>query len=116
MKNFIFFLFILTFSCQSGVSVEVENQSDEIINKIILSNGLDSLNIEHLEPLEKRNVFLKFNKINKLDGSYMIEFNMNNQKLIKNFGYYSNGIPTNSSYLLIISKDSISVREYPKNN
>ena len=115
MKKLIFLILILTFSCKSGVDIELNNQSDITIDNIILSNGFDSLNIKSLKPMEKRNVFLKFNKKNNSDGSYRIECQINNKKIIKNFGYYSNGIPTNSSYLLVISKDSIRVKEYPKN-
>ncbi|WP_299126851.1 hypothetical protein [uncultured Winogradskyella sp.] len=70
--------------------------------------------LENLKKNEERKGFIDF-KINspKHDGAYFTKIFTEN-KIInqKTFGYYSNGIPSGSTYYIQILADSLIVNEY----
>ena len=113
MKNVFFILvFIFIFSCKYGVDFEVKNKSNTIIDSLNISNGYDEIRFGIIGIGEVRSEVLKFtNNTPNNDGSYKIEYYYGKLFRKESFGYYSNGIPLNSSFSIVIEKDSIRINE-----
>ncbi|SFJ67101.1 hypothetical protein [Olleya namhaensis] len=104
-------LILLTLtSCNNRVIADFE---------IINSTGIkiDSLKIEPMVVSEGKFISLKPNEkaeykadmtgIAKVDGSYMLSYQQNGETFIKNFGYYSNGYPSDYLTRIEIEKDTL---------
>lgn len=122
MKNQIkivqFILIIsLFFSCKSNNSAHfsITNDSPNTIDSLrISSSGSDYTNkvvVKNVLPKSNSTIELNMNDVPKFDGNYFIEVFVKESKREKAFGYYTNGTPTNSTYILSITKDSIIVSE-----
>ena len=97
---------------------EIINQTSETIDSVKVScsgtNYFQKSKSEKILPGEKSNIILKMNGVDRVDGNYYIEIFKNNKQRSKDFGYYSNGVPTNSTYRLEIKNDTILIKEYSR--
>mgnify|MGYP003624385019 FL=1 len=106
------FLSLLLASCQYGINFEVQNDTNNNIDSLVITNGFNSLKLYNIKLKEKKEGFLDFNKNNpKHDGLHNIQLFMQNSIIRKSFGYYSNGIPSVKSYKLIIKNDTIIIKD-----
>ncbi|MBO0324183.1 hypothetical protein J0X14_17875 [Muricauda sp. CAU 1633] len=105
-------LSFLWVSCDYGVDFEVQNETDKNIDSLIITNGFDSLKLYDIDSGEKKLGFLDFNKKTpKQDGAYTVQLFTKDSSIKKPFGYYSNGLPLVDSYVIILKKDSIYIKE-----
>ena len=113
MKNKLFgliILFITLTSCNNRIIANFE-----ITNKTGLK--IDSLYIEpmvvskgkyiSIKPDEKAEYKADMTGIPKNDGSYKLSYQQNGETIIKNFGYYSNGYPSEKINRIEIQKDTL---------
>lgn len=113
MKNKLFgliILFITLTSCNNRIIANFE-----ITNKTGLK--IDSLYIEpmvvskgkyiSIKPDEKAEYKADMTGIPKNDGSYKLSYQQNGETIIKNFGYYSNGYPSEKITKIEIQKDTL---------
>lgn len=117
MKKLIFISIILiVISCKPVVDFEVLNKSNVNIDSLIISNGYDKIRFGRIDVNEAKEGFLEFSREIINDGGYSIEFYSREFYKKENFGYYSNGIPSNSSFRIVIEKDTIKINEFLKTN
>lgn len=122
MKNLIvFFICICSiFSCTKGKDNQVlkltilNNLSTEInaltfyINTGFIEHSLsDSIHIEKVESQKSTTINWKINSLDKSDGNFVVHYFIDNEKIIKEFGYFSNGILINKEYEISIAQDTI---------
>lgn len=113
MKNKLIGIIVLFFtltSCSNRVTADFE-----ITNKTGLK--IDSLNIEPMVVSEGKYISLNTNEkveykadmtgITKTDGSYRLSYKQNGETIIKGFGYYSNGYPSEKITRIEIEKDTL---------
>lgn len=72
-------------------------KSKSVINKLLANDSLT--------------LTLDMNNIERVDGNYFIEIFKDSKNTNKAFGYYSNGVPMNCIYRILIEKDTVIVRE-----
>ncbi|TVZ52683.1 hypothetical protein [Dokdonia sp. Hel_I_53] len=96
------------------VNFEIWNTNSIYITDIKISNGTNIIHIDTLESNGKKEVNLKFIDVPIIDGSYQLNYKIGLEEHFKNFGYYSNGVPTNSIYTCIIKNDTILIKETMK--
>ena len=106
----IFLILFSLYSCNNRVIADFE-----ITNKTGVK--IDSLKIEpmvvskgkfiSLEPNEKAEYKADMTGIAKIDGSYQLSYQQNGETFIKNFGYYSNGYPSDYLTRIEIEKDTL---------
>ena len=90
---------------------EITNATDETIDSIkILPDNVQNHYIQ-LAPNTKAEYIIDMTSSAKTDGNYGLFFKFKNKKLIKHFGYYTNGYPLESLTKLIIYKDSIDIKQ-----
>mgnify|MGYP006101046779 CR=1 FL=1 len=106
----ILLVFLTLTSCNNRVIAEFE---------ITNSTGIeiDSLKIEPMVVSEGKFISLKPNEkseykadmtgISKIDGSYRLSYQQNGETIIKDFGYYSNGYPSDYLTRIEIEKDTV---------
>ncbi|MDH7913983.1 hypothetical protein [Winogradskyella sp. SYSU M77433] len=110
-------LILINASClnlKKDTVFDIKNYSGNIITDVVVSNGVNEIYTDTIKPNEKKSVVLKFKGVPKTDGGYKLQYNLNSDKIIENFGYYSNGIPLNSSYEIKIEQDTILISEIRK--
>lgn len=88
---------LVLMSCQifkeRGVHIKIVNHTDGPITKVIISTSekLDHITLDTLSPNESNSNFLSM-KNNKTDGSYTLEYELQDgSKINDNHGYYTNG-------------------------
>ena len=96
------------------VSFKIWNSNDNYINNLVISNGVNEVVFDTILPHKTIDINLNFKNVPKKDGGYKLSYKLNSEEFFKNFGYYSNGIPTNSIYLIKIKKDTILINEEDK--
>jgi len=117
-KYFTHLALIILSSCGADkvANFEIINQSRETIDSVKVScsgtNYLQKSKSEKILLGEKSNIILKMNGIDRVDGNYYIEIFQKSKQRSKDFGYYSNGVPTNSIYRLEIKNDTILIKEF----
>jgi hypothetical protein len=115
MKKLAFIIVALSslVSCSKlGVQFNIENNTGKSIDSIVISNGYDVIKSTHINAGEVKNLFLDFKqKHTKSDGSYYLNYYMENTNHIKNFGYFSNGIPLSEKIEISIEKDTVYIKE-----
>ncbi len=96
----------------------VVNMSGNNIDSLKIScSGTDYKNKSNFINLSNNDsilVNLDMNNLKKIDGNYFIELFFKDKIVNKDFGYYSNGVPTNSIYKLVVKNDTIIVSESMK--
>ena len=113
MKNKLFGIFILFLalnSCDNKVIADFE-----VTNNTELK--IDSLKIEPMviidgkyvtiNPNEKKEYKADMTGIAKIDGSYRLTYKANGKSFVKDFGYYTNGYPTEKLTRIVIEKDTV---------
>ena len=120
-KLIICFVIMVAFnSCQTNKTAhfEILNDSNQTIDSIKIScSGTDykqKTTVRKIIPNQSEAIILDMNEVKKVDGNYFMELYVDNHKKVKAFGYYSNGMPSNSVYSLLIKNDTILIREYRK--
>lgn len=106
---------ILFLSCQSlkqEVEVTIINKTETHIDSIVVTNWIEDAKANNISKNDSIGFNLGFEN-NKVmgDGSYAVSYYFNGKKYFKDFGYYSNGIPTNSNYTIEIHNDTLIVKE-----
>ncbi len=115
MKKIIFISVILVvLSCKSGVDFKVLNSSNTTIDSLIISNGYDEIRFSRIYVNETKKDFMEFSSDIKNDGGYFVECYSEEFYKKENFGYYSNGIPSNTSFSIVIKKNTIKINELLK--
>lgn len=107
-------IFVIMMSCNTFTSVKFTliNKRDNLIDSIKISNSYDDVVLHKLKINQKMYSTLVFgDSIPRGDGNYFIESYSNNEIQSTNFGYFSNGIPSNSSFSIEIKNDTIIVDE-----
>lgn len=79
----------------------LENISVEVMDKTKMINPIN------ISPKETKIITLDFSNIPKTDGHYEINFNQNGEQVSDEFGYITNGIPSEDKSELIIPIDKI---------
>jgi len=111
MKTHIILLAVLCISCSNSAKFEVFNQSNISVDSVTISNGADLLKLKEIRPGQSQIRTLKFSTDTNGDGNYQAEVWIKKTCLRSRFGYYSNGIPNGSKYVVSIKKDTIIVNE-----
>lgn len=104
-------IIFLTFTCCNNRVIA----DFEITNNTGLK--IDSLKIEPMVVSEGKYISLKPNEkleykadmtgIAKIDGSYRLSYKQDGELIIKGFGYYTNGYPTEKLTRIEIEKDTL---------
>lgn len=118
-NTLIFFLFNLLLSCQNTankkVEIIVENKTEVNIDSLSVTNWIDEFKINEFKKHDSVKIELGFeNPHFKGDGSYAVSYYIKGVKKFKDFGYYTNGYPTNSIYTLEIYHDTLIIKEEMK--
>jgi len=113
-------LLVFLFSCKDSPGKEVEitviNKTETYIDSIVVTNWIEDAKVNRINMKDSMEFNLGFENIKvKGDGSYGISYYLNDKKYFNAFGYYSNGIPTNSTYTIQIYNDTLIVKEQMKN-
>jgi len=109
----VLFLFLFI-SCRLGVDFEVQNKSIKTIDSLFISNGYTQITFRDIKTNETKRGFLDFKKNQpKHDGNYSVDVFSNNLLENEFFGYYTNGLPSNSMYKILIEKDTLIIKEIP---
>lgn len=120
MKDLLLKLGIMFFlACCSSAKSEVyfhiqNNNTKAIIENVVVSNGINNKFLPAINPDSEEIIVLKFENVPRTDGGYQIRYTLNSKNYFKAFGYYSNGVPSNSIYYLTIKKDTILIKERRK--
>ena len=100
------------------LSLQVTNRAQDTIDFLIVSTANEqSKTANHSVPKEATvNTMLKFDQVDKTDGSYQIRYKFSNSAdtLVEKFGYYTNGYPLEKILILNVYTDSISVEGIPR--
>ncbi|HCF64190.1 MAG TPA: hypothetical protein DEU93_08570 [Chitinophagaceae bacterium] len=112
LKKAILFMAMGLLGCQQKqIHFMVQNSTDTNFDSIIIQ-GLGNL---HFNQLKKRTATFGIMDYSEsktsTDGGYKITLFENENNKVMHFGYYSNGIPTCTSYRIEILKDTIQVEE-----
>lgn len=115
LKNlhlYIIMLFIFLSCDKHGIDFEINNNQNETIDSLTVSNGFNESDKITLKPNGKATVFLDFKANNThSDGNFFIKYYSNKKQILKSFGYYSNGIPSTNKMKIEIAKDTLLVYE-----
>lgn len=98
-------------SSKKETNFEIINSSSYYIVDIIVSNGYNTSSIDTLIPNMSKQFTLDFVDVPRNDGGYKISYKLNGKEIFKNFGYYSNGVPTDSMFEIKIMQDTIVIKE-----
>jgi len=111
MKYLVSFFSILLFiSCSYGVSFQIHNNTNSKIDSVKISGG-SSIVFYDIKPNKTVNKFMDFRNTRSMnDGAFTVEIFKKDQVRRQNFGYISNGIPQNSSFMLEIKKDTVKIK------
>lgn len=113
MKYFIYIIAILLLSsCSSEIKAkfEIENRTTHIIDSINIKSFDHKRNSQfiNLEPGEIEIYWLDMTELPKVDGDYLLTFKRNRtNKVIKRFGYFTNGYPLEKLTKIQIEKDTV---------
>lgn len=108
---------IIFMSCSSlnkEATFKIINNSNSMVLDINISNGMNEIKLDTLKIKEEAILELIFKDVPVVDGGYKLTYKQNSKEIFKNFGYYSNGIPTNSIYRLTVENDTIHISEKMK--
>ena len=117
MKKLIIILTLLSLnSCfllkENGINIEIKNKSNFPIEnvKFYTSEKLTDIKFDKIEPNQTVENFLSM-KDNKIDGSYILEFNrIGGVKEYSGGGYYTNGGSLDELVQFEIQKDTTLVK------
>ncbi len=111
MKKLIFLSLIILSSCgKSRINFTVKNNSDIVFDSVVVS-GLGRFKIVNFQPNTEVFDFIDWsNSKTRTDGGYQIKLYENGTIRYKAFGYFSNGIPSDSKYYIEVQKDTIIVK------
>jgi len=111
--QFIILIILLSISinsCKNGVAIIVDNNSNELIDSLIISNDFFKVKHLSLKKNQRFKTFADFNlNNNKNDGIFNLTFYSNKKTQRFNFGYYSNGTPPSKDLIIKVLNDSIYV-------
>ena len=107
----VLFFLLGCYSRVPHVQFKIENKDNVLVSNIQISNGFDQLSMDTIYPKENKQLELKFDKTPKHDGGYQVKYKIENNFTLRNFGYYTNGYPTNSIFFLTFKKDTLMIRE-----
>ncbi len=122
MKNLIIFFICICsiFSCTKEKENQVlkltifNNLPTEInalifyVNTGFIEHSLsDSIHIGKVCSQESASINWKINSLEKSDGNFVVHYFIDDEKTIKEFGYFSNGILVNKEYEISIDQDTI---------
>ena len=96
---------------RNEISFEIENMSKFQIDSLKIEAN-DNKNDEFisLKSNESKDYILDMNDIIKVDGFYNLSYKINGDKRFHNFGYYTNGAPSERFVEIKISADSASTQ------
>jgi len=121
MKQIIVFFFTIAFlnCCNEAkdniLTLSINNQSDFKIEKIKLyanigltmNTYVDSILIDKIEISQKYNTEWDLNNLSKVDGNFIIKFQIDTLLREKEFGYFTNGTLIEKKYDIRIENDTI---------
>lgn len=113
---FIVLLLISLFSCKDLLKKEVRitiiNKTENHIDSLVVTNWIQEAKVNRINKNDSIEFNLGFenNKANG-DGSYAVSYFLNDKIHLEDFGYYSNGIPTSSTYRIEIYSDTLIIKE-----
>lgn len=101
----IILVFLTLTSCNNRViaDFEITNSTGIKIEPMVISEG----KFISLKPDEKAEYKADMTGIEKVDGSYRLSYQQNGETIIKDFGYYSNGYPSDYLTRIEIEKDTL---------
>lgn len=109
----LFIIVLFLTSCEFGTHFKIENKSNTNIQLVVFSNGPNKINVKNLKKNAQYTGFLDFSENGpNYDGNYGVIVHYFDTVRTKRFGYYSNGIPFNMKYEIIIKNDTIIVNEH----
>jgi len=103
---------IVCFSCRNGVTILLENKSDDVIDSVLIHTGFNKIKLEKITKNELHEFFVDFRNIKHgKDGVfYLSVFDNGEIKNSQQFGYYSFGIPPSHDFNIIIETDTILIK------
>lgn len=120
MKKLIFRISALSLisliSCSDKiVDFNVSNYTDNVLDSVMISssgtNYLQKSKVINFKKNTNSKISLDLSGVKKTDGNYYIEIYSKNLNIEKDFGYYSNGVPTDSNYNIEIMVDTLIIKE-----
>ncbi len=100
---------VLKLTVLNNSSTEVDILTFYVNTGFIEHSYTDSIHIGKVEPQKSETVNWELNSLDKSDGSFVVHYFIEDEKTIKEFGYFSNGILVNKKYEISISQDTITV-------
>ncbi len=100
---------VLKLTVLNSSSTEVDILTFYINTGFIEHTFSDSIYIGKVEPQKSETINWEINSLGKSDGSFVVHYFIEDEKIIKEFGYFSNGILVNKEYVISISQDTIIV-------
>ncbi len=116
-KLILFFTYFLITSCVNNskqAHFQINNENNISITNVNISNGVNEIYIDTIKANTNKSILLKFKNIPRIDGGYKLNYKLNSEYFFRNFGYYTNGVPSNSIYKLVVKNDTIIVSESMK--
>ncbi|WP_425075954.1 hypothetical protein [Psychroserpens sp. S379A] len=110
-SSFLITFFLILNSCgfgKKGIDVSIKNDTNLTIYNVSISAGINSeVSFDSISPNETLIKFLDMDNIDRVDGSYLLNYTFPDGENFENsFGYYTNGWPNN--YLICCSiNDSV---------
>jgi len=109
-------IFLSCIQSNNEVEIKVFNKTDKNIDSLYITNWINDKKIKKISKNDSVRINLGFkNNTIKSDGNYSLSYYINKEKYISDFGYYSNGIPTNSKYIIKIYNDTLTIKEQTLN-
>ncbi len=110
MKKLCYVFVLLLISCESHIDFKIKNNSETDFDSVVV-HGLGRLKIESLNKGSEVSGYIDYSKSEeRSDGGYGIELFKKGLVKRQNFGYYTNGSPTESGFNITIEKDTILIQ------
>lgn len=106
---------VLYFIYNPSIGIIIKNNSDTIIDSVIVSNGIDKVNFSNIKPKQTIKDKMYFSNAVKSDGGYRAEVYQNGKMIEQGFGYYTNGSPLSDQLEILILNDTIKATETGSN-
>lgn len=113
-KYSLILLILFLTACVNEVDFKVTNASGNTIDSLVVGNGFSSFAFFKMLDGDIKVRSLNFNRTQaelSTDGNYFIKYFSGEKLRLEYFGYYSNGIPINSGFEIVIKKDTVEIVE-----
>ncbi|MGV3460413.1 MAG: hypothetical protein ACO1N9_08170 [Flavobacterium sp.] len=102
---------LLYFMYSPRIGVVVKNQSDQTVDSVIVSNGINKVKFKKIGPKQEVKDKMYFSDEVKSDGGYGVKVYRAGKMEEQGFGYYTNGSPLSDQLIITILNDTVKATE-----